>query len=167
MNCIAAVSRDWGIGREGGLLFHISEDMKLFRRLTIGRTLILGRRCLESFPGGRPLPRRRSLVLSRDRGFTPDGAEVCRCPAEALEKIRDLDEDDVWVIGGGEIYRIFLPYCRLAYITQVDAAPEADVFFPDLTAEPGWEQRERGDLLTENGLPFRFCVYGNTQPRAF
>ncbi|MCD8125526.1 MAG: dihydrofolate reductase [Lachnospiraceae bacterium] len=167
MNCIAAVSENWGIGRENDLLFHISEDMKLFRRLTTGHTLILGRRNLESFPGCRPLPKRRHLVLTTREGWHPEGVEVCHSLAEVLETVRNLPEEDVWVIGGGIVYREFLPFCREAYITRVEACPAADTFFPDLSREPGWTLTEEGERQTDGKLFYRFCTYENAEPLRF
>ena len=112
MDLIVAVSRRWGIGNGKDLLFHLKEDLRFFRRMTLDKTVILGRRTLDSFPGGRPLPRRRHLVLSRDPAFAREGTEVFSSPEAVLEAVRDLPPDEVFVIGGGEIYRRFLPYCR-------------------------------------------------------
>ncbi|MCD8011070.1 MAG: dihydrofolate reductase [Lachnospiraceae bacterium] len=167
MNCIAAVSENWGIGRENDLLFHISEDMKLFRRLTTGHTLILGRRNLESFPGCRPLPKRRHLVLTAREDWHPEGVDICHSLEEVLETVCGLAEDDVWVIGGGIVYREFLPYCRKAYITQIEACAPADTFFPDLSREPGWTLAEEGERQTDGKLTYRFCTYENAEPRRF
>ena len=169
MNCIAAVSSEWGLGKDNQLLFHIPEDMKRFRRLTTGGTLILGRKTLESFPGGRPLPDRRHLVLSRQTDYQPEGVEVFHSAAEILETVRHLPEEHVWVSGGGEIYRAFLPYCKTAYITFVHASPEADTFFPDLTGASGWELTRSDELSCFESageqLFFRFCEYTNLKPK--
>ena len=161
MNCIAAVSSEWGIGKNNGLLFHAAEDMKFFRTMTAGGTLILGRKTLESFPGARPLPKRRHLVLTRDGSRQPEGVEVFHSVPEVLQAAADLPGDQVWVIGGGEIYKAFLPYCRLAYITRFEQAPEADTFFPDLDASPDWILEEEGKLRQEGNLSYRFCIYRN------
>ena len=161
MNCIAAVSSDWGIGKDGDLLFHIPEDLKYFRKMTSGGTMILGRKNLESFPGGKPLPKRRHLVLSRQQDWHPEGVEVFHSVDDILAAVRDLPEDDVWVIGGGEIYRQFLPWCRKAYITHVDARPEAEVFFPDLSQNPDWEISQRGETQHFGNISYRFCIYNN------
>ena len=162
MNCIAAVSSDWGLGKDNDLLFHISEDMKFFRKMTAGGTVILGRKTLESFPGGKPLPKRRHLVLSRNRDWHPEGVEVYHSVEDILAAVQPLPEENVWVIGGAEIYRLFLPWCRTAWITRVDAAPEADVWFPDLGKAKGWVLEEEGMPQEEGGLRYRFCRYRNT-----
>ena len=161
MNCIAAVSSNWGIGKDNGLLFHAAEDMKFFRRMTTGGTMILGRRTLESFPGSRPLPKRRHLVLTRRSGWQAEGVEIFHSVRDVLTAAEGLSEDLVWVIGGGEIYRAFLPYCRKAYITRFDSAPEADTFFPDLGADPAWSLVEEGEPMQEGDLSYRFCLYQN------
>ena len=134
MNAIAAVSLDWGIGQGNGLLFHISEDMRRFRALTTGGTVLMGRRTLDSMPNGRPLPQRRNIVLTRQPDFHREGVEVVHSIEDALA----LAGEDAWVIGGGEIYAALLPYCRRCYITRVYAQPACDTFFPDLDRLPQW-----------------------------
>ena len=99
MNAIAAVDRNWAIGREGGLLFHLPTDMKHFRDLTVGGTVILGRKTLETFPGGKPLKDRRNIVITRNSDFTRDGCDIVGCYDQALELTVDPEDDDVWVIG--------------------------------------------------------------------
>ena len=103
MNAIAAVDRNWAIGREGGLLFHLPSDMKRFRDLTVGGTVILGRKTLETFPGGKPLKDRRNIVITRNSDFTRDGCDIVGCYDQALELTVDPEDDDVWVIGGGRV----------------------------------------------------------------
>lgn len=159
MNLIVAVARDWAIGREGGMLFHLPGDLKYFRTVTIGKTVLMGRATLESFPGGKPLPNRRNLVLTRDPGYSCPGAEIVHSPAEARERIAALPPDDVFVIGGQAVYELFLDECRLAYVTRVDAAAPADRFFPDLDARPEWVQIAAQPPVTENGLQYRFTIY--------
>ena len=158
MNAIVIADRNWAIGRNNGLLFSLPGDMKRFRALTTGGTVILGRRTLDSFPGGRPLPKRRNIVITRDPAFCREGCEVVHSPEEALALAGD--GDDVWLIGGGSIYAALLDRCRRACVTRVDtAAPEADVFFPDLDALPEWTVEHAGEPITENGLTYRFVDY--------
>ena len=144
MNAIAAVSRDWGIGRAGELLFHIPEDLRRFRALTTGGTVIMGRKTLDSLPGGRPLPNRRNLVLTRNAAFSRPGVEAVRSPEALLALLEGQDPDRVWVCGGGEIYRLLLPWCRTCHITRVYEAPESDAFFPDLDRLPQWRLAQIG-----------------------
>ena len=158
MNAIVVADRNWAIGRNNGLLFSLPGDMKRFRALTTGGTVILGRRTLDSFPGGRSLPRRRNIVITRDPDFCREDCEVVHSPDAALALAGD--GDDVWLIGGGSIYAALLDRCRRACVTLVDtAAPEADVFFPNLDALPEWAVEHAGEPITENGLTYRFVDY--------
>lgn len=158
MNAIVVVDRNWAIGRGNDLLFSLPGDMKRFRSLTLGGTVILGRRTLDSFPGGRPLPKRRNIVITRDPAFCRDGCEAVASP-EAAVALAGTGED-VWLIGGGSIYRALLGQCRRVYLTQVEAEAEgADTFFPDLDALPEWTVEHAGDPVTENGLTYRFVEY--------
>ncbi len=158
MNAIVVADRNWAIGRNNGLLFSLPGDMKHFRTLTSGGTVIMGRRTLDSFPGGRPLPKRRNIVITRDPDFCREGCEIVHRPEEALALAGD--GDDVWLIGGGSIYAALLDRCRRACVTRVDtAAPEADVFFPNLDALPAWAVEHTGEPITENGLTYRFVDY--------
>lgn len=158
MNAIVVVDRNWAIGRENALLFSLPGDMKRFRMLTSGGTVIMGRKTLDSFPGGCPLPKRRNIVISRDPDFQREGCEVVSSPEAALRLAGD--GEDVWLIGGGSIYAALLAQCRRAYITKVDAAADgADAFFPDLDALPDWTVEQTGEAYTENGLTYRFVDY--------
>ena len=158
MNAIVVADRNWAIGRNNGLLFSLPGDMKHFRTLTSGGTVIIGRRTLDSFPGGNPLPKRRNIVITRDPDFGREGCEIVHRPEEALALAGD--GDDVWLIGGGSIYAALLDRCRRACVTRVDtAAPEADVFFPNLDALPAWAVEHTGEPITENGLTYRFVDY--------
>ena len=158
MNAIVVTDKQWAIGRSGDLLFSLPGDMKHFRTLTTDGTVIMGRKTLDSFPGGRPLPKRRNIVITRSPDFCREGCEIVHRPEEALALAGD--GDDVWLIGGGSIYAALLDRCRRACVTRVDtAAPEADVFFPNLDALPAWAVEHTGEPITENGLTYRFVDY--------
>lgn len=163
MNAIAAVSLDWGIGRENDLLFHIGEDMKRFRALTLGGTVIMGRKTLDSMPGGDSLPRRRNIVLTRQKEIARAGVETAASVEEVLSLVAGEDPEKVWVIGGGEIYRQMLPYCRLCYLTRVYARPESDAFFPDLDTLPQWQVLRSGAIVSDGTLDYQFIEYINRQ----
>lgn len=161
MNAIVAVDRHWAIGREDKLLFHLPADMKRFRSLTLHGTVIMGRRTLESFPGGKPLPERRNIVISNSELETED-IEIVSSPKDALALAGGAEAGGVWVIGGGSVYAALLPQCRRVYLTQVDAqVDDADTFFPNLNKLPGWEIEHSGEAQTENGLSFCFIDYVN------
>ena len=129
MTAIVCVSQSWGIGRDGALLFRISADHKRFRTLTVGKTVILGHKTLDTFPGGKPLKDRRNIVLSH----------------------RDLD------VPGAEI--ALLSRCDRVYVTKVDADPDADSFFPNLDDNPDWRIESESETFEENGLKFRYVDY--------
>lgn len=157
ITAIAAVSENWGIGKDNDLLFNIPEDKKFFRRTTLGHTVIMGRKTLQSLPSGKPFKDRSNIILSRDINFTCEGAEVCGSVEEALKLIRDREK--VFVAGGGEIYRDMLPYCDNAIITKVSGKPDADVFFPNLDDDPEWLLMNTSDDHEFEGLIFRYCIY--------
>lgn len=164
MNAIVVTDKNWAIGRDGGLLFSLPTDMKRFRTLTMGGTVILGRRTLVSFPGGKPLPGRRNIVISHDGGLLIDHAEIAATPEEAASMTAGDDPDRIWVIGGGSIYAALLARCKRVYLTLVDAAvEEPDTYFPNLDKLPGWEMVSSGEPMEENGLTFRFIDYINSR----
>lgn len=154
---IAAVDADFGIGKNKDLLFHIPEDMKFFRSTTLGHTVIMGRKTLVSLPNGKPFKDRHNVVLSRDESFAPDGVEVLRNVADAAKFAES--EEEIFVCGGGEIYRQLLPYCKKALITKIDAHADAEVFFPNLDELPEWKLTQCSDEHEHEGLKYRFCTY--------
>lgn len=156
MNLIVAVDRNWAIGKDGDQLAYISQDLKRFKALTAGHSVILGRRTLATFPGGRPLKGRRNLILSRSPDFAPEGAEVF----PNLDSLLKAARSDAFVIGGASVYAALLDRCDTAYVTKIDRAfPGADCFFPDLDARPEWTVAEEGPELEETGLRFRYITY--------
>jgi len=156
MNVIVAVDEHWAIGRDGDQLAYISQDLKRFRALTAGHPVILGRKTLATFPGGRPLKGRRNLILSRDPGFAPEGAEVF----SSLDALLAAAPEDSFVIGGASVYRALLDWCSIAYVTKIaESFPGADCWFPNLAARPEWRVAEEGLELEEQGLAFRYVTY--------
>lgn len=153
MNLIAAVDRHWGIGKNGRLLVSIPEDQRLFREETLGKTVIMGRKTLESLPGGKPLYGRNTLVLSRDLKYQVKGARCFHDVEGVLEAVAGIAPEDIFVAGGEEIYREFLPYCRTAHVTYIDYTYEADRYCPNLDKDPQWVM----DLETEEATYFDLC----------
>ena len=155
MDAIVCVDRNWAIGKENALLFHISADLKRFKALTTGKTVLMGKNTLLSLPGAKPLPNRRNIVVSST--LAPrEGIELARSADEALA----LAGADAVLMGGAQLYRALLPRCARVFVTQVDAAAEgADAFFPDLDASPDWRAESVGDWQEENGLRFRYVDY--------
>ena len=160
MIAIAAVDNNWNIGNDGDLLFSIPQDMKFFRQTTSGKVVIMGRKTLDSFPGGKALKNRVNIVLTRNADFEREDVIVCTSVEDALDYVGRFDPDDVYVIGGQSVYEAFLPYCESALITHVyTVAPEADKKFPDLSALDGWYCAEKSEEYEENGYRFTFCKY--------
>lgn len=153
MKLIAAMDEKRGIGKNGGLLCHLPSDLRHFKQVTLGRDVIMGRATLESFPGGRPLPGRRNIVLSKT--LNRDDVLIVRSVDE-LMNIAGID--DAFVIGGGQVYSQLLPYCDTAYITQLEGDFGAEVFMPDIS-EAGFVKTGSSDLKEENGVRFTFDVY--------
>ncbi len=159
MQAIVAVDRNWGIGNKGSLLVSIPGDHKMFRQETMGKTLIYGRKTLETFPMARPLDKRRNIILSANPGFAVDGAEVVHSVEELLELLKDEDPDSLMVIGGATVYKELLPYCTTVHVTQIDYEYEADAFFPNLERDPEWEVTAEGDEQTYFDIPYTFVRY--------
>lgn len=158
MKLIAVQEKNGGIGVNGGLLMSLPTDMKYFRTVTTGHTVIMGRKTLESFPGGRPLPKRRNIVLSTTLEGG-EGYEVCRS-IEALDgMLSDDEKENAFIIGGGQIYELMLPLADEAYITEIDAEIEADTFIPVFSALTDWERVSVSEAVEENGVKYVFAVY--------
>ena len=162
MHLIAAADKNGGIGRNNELLVRISEDMKYFRKLTTGNVVVMGRKTLESFPGGKPLPDRVNIVLTRQKDYDGKGAVVARDLDELRRELEKYDSSRIFVLGGGSIYRTLLPYCEDAYITRLDYAYEADTWMPDLDKEEGWTLARTGEEHTCFDLIYHFNLYKNT-----
>ena len=159
MKAILSADRNWGIGCQNKLLISIPSDMKFFRETTTGHTVGMGRRTLESFPGGQPLKNRRNIVLTRNPEYSVKGAEVVHSPEELLKLLEGSPLEDVYVIGGGEVYRLLLPYCDTVYVTKIDFAYQADTFFPNLDESPEWELAEESEEQTCFDIEFTFRTY--------
>lgn len=130
ISIIAAIARgNRAIGRDNKLLWHIPEDMKYFRELTSGHAVIMGQKTFESI--GRPLPNRTNIVLTLDENFSPKGVTVCHSIEDALEKARKVEQEEVFIIGGGMVYSQFLPLAKRLYLTVVNGSFEGDTFFPE------------------------------------
>ena len=158
MKMIVAADRKGGIGKDGGLLVSIPSDMKYFRQQTMEKTIVMGRATLESFPGGKPLPKRRNVVLST-KLQPKEGIEICRSVDEVLELLKDEDPDSIMIIGGGSVYREFMPYCSEALVTEIEAEFDADTFIPLPSESDEWELASRGPSITENDTTYSFAVY--------
>lgn len=161
MNLIAAVDKNWAIGMNNELLVHIPDDLKRFRRMTVGKVVVMGRKTLESFPGGKPLKERVNIVLSRDRAYCPEGVIAVYSMEELSEELKKYKSEDIFVIGGESIYRQLLEQCDTAYITRIDYAYQADAWFPNLDESQMWQIAEEGEEQTYFDLEYYFVTYRN------
>ena len=156
MELIVAVYDDWGIGCCGTQPVALSADRKFFREQTRGAMVIVGRKTLGDFPGGKPLPNRVNVVLTRG-SVDMEGVVVCHSPEEAAELAKSADR--AMVIGGGSVYRQMLPFCDTAIITKVHTTTPCDTYFPNLDEDPQWCLAEVVQSGEENGIGYEMCIY--------
>lgn len=162
ISIIVAISDDLGIGRDNDLLWHIPEDLKRFKRLTMGKCIIMGKKTWESLPK-RPLPGRKNIVLTD----IPHECIECSVTAYSIEDaLGKCDTDDeVFVIGGGSVYRQFFPIADRLYITHVHKKSQADVYFPKIDKRK-WKVVEKEEAVSQddNKIPYTYVVYERKKP---
>jgi len=160
---IASADRNWGIGYNNRLLVRIPEDMKFVSGKTTGKVIVMGRKTLESFPGGKPLPNRTNVVLTTNADYTVDGAIVVHGINELMEVLKAY-QGEIYVFGGESIYRQLLPYCTRAFITRINAEFTADSFLPCLDELDGWKLVKKGEWQkSKTGIEFRFDEYARNK----
>ena len=164
ISIIAAVADENAIGKNNGLLWHISEDLKYFKKITLGHTVIMGRKTFESI--GRPLPGRKNIVVSRSPISVPNIDQEADLEV-LLKSLGRKRKEEYFVIGGGSVYASAIKYARRLYITRVYSKAEgADTFFPEIE-ESKWEVLEKSEILhdEENNIDFQFITYGKKAKR--
>jgi dihydrofolate reductase len=156
ISIIASIGKNNELGNNNKLLWHLPDDLKNFKETTSGHTIVMGKKTFESI--GKPLPNRKNIILTRDKNYKVDGCTV----AHSIDEILDLTKNDkeIFIIGGGEIYKLFLPIADKLYLTEVDTTLEADTFFPKF---------DKGNWKLLNSLPhgkdekhnysFKMCIY--------
>jgi dihydrofolate reductase len=157
ISIIVAVSEDWGIGKDNELLWHISEDLKRFKRLTMGKTILMGKRTWDSLPR-KPLPGRKNIVLTDVPGECIDCSVTAYSIDDALSKCEVGEE--IFVIGGGSVYRQFMDIADRLYITHVHRKAEADVYFPEIDPEI-WKVVESEEFKTDDAerISYTYTIY--------
>jgi len=158
MEMIVAVDKNWAIGKNGGMLVSIPADLKTFRDMTLGHIVVMGRKTLESLPGGRPLELRKNIVLTRSLDYRAKGVTVVHSMEELWEELKGTQQK-VFIIGGGTVYEQFLPYCDTAHVTKIDHAYEADTYCPNLDEHEEFEIVEESDEQTYFNLEYTFVRY--------
>ena len=159
MNIIAAVDNHWAIGRKNDLLVRIPNDQKYFREETTGKVIVLGRRTLETFPQGMPLPNRMNIILSADPRLRVRNALVVHSLEELLQELQQYASEDIYIAGGESVYRQMLPYCDVAHITKINRTYEADRYFPNLDRMPDWKITRDSEEQTYFDLEYVFLQY--------
>lgn len=156
---ILAVDKNWAIGCKGALLVHLPGDLKFFKEKTKGKTVIMGRTTMESLPGKKPLPGRKNIVITRNTKLECPGFEVVYSKEEAMERVKLLESDDVFIIGGEQIYREFLDEAKTIYITKILEEFPADRHFVNLDENPSFEVIWQGPIQEDNGVKYQFFRY--------
>lgn len=159
LKAIVHVDKKWGIGKGNDMMFSLPQDMKFFRSTTLNHTVVMGGNTLRSFPKGAPLKNRTNIVLSR--GQVRDDCIIVRSYEELKEVLKAREDEEIFVIGGGEVYRALLPYCSEALVTKVDAVGGAEVFFPNLDEDENFVCVDKGEEIEDNGYTIRFTTYKN------
>lgn len=156
---IVHADKEWGIGKGNDMMFSLPKDMKFFRETTMGHIVVMGGKTLRSFPNQKPLKNRVNIVLSR--GQVRDDCVIVRSYDELKAEMKARENEEIFIIGGGEIYRELLPYCHGAYVTKVDAVGGAEVFFPNLDENKDFVCVEESEPIDDNGYTIRFTKYEN------
>jgi dihydrofolate reductase len=161
MNLIVAVDKNYGIGKNGGLLTHLPDDLKNFKALTLNKILIMGRKTLESLPGAKLLPDRETWILSRNPDYVKEGALVFESMDAIWKHMKDnrIDSNQVFVAGGAFIYQAFLPYIDKAYVTKIDYDFKADICIDNLDELPYLCLESVSEVHTHKEYSFRFTTY--------
>ena len=155
---IVAVDNNWGIGYQGQLLEYLPPDMKYFKDITSGSAVIMGRKTWDSLPK-KPLPNRLNIVISNKKNVILNKETIRMSLDDLLLIINDI-QYDLFIIGGGEIYKQLLPYCDRVYVTLIEKSHDnVDTYFPNLDKDPNWEIETCTELRDYNGIPYAFLVY--------
>ncbi len=163
IKAIVHADREWGIGKDNDMMFSLPKDMKFFRETTLGHVVVMGGNTLRSFPNQKPLKNRVNIVLSR--GQVRDDCIIVRSYDELKAEMKRYENQDVYVIGGGAVYKELLPYCHEALVTKVDAIGGATVFFPNLDENENFVCVDDGESIDDNGYTIRFTRYQNKSPK--
>lgn len=158
LSAIVAAGENNAIGKDNDLLWKLPDDMKFFKNTTSGHAVIMGRKTLESF--GRPLPNRENIVVTRNEAYRPEGVHVCHTLKEAIQLAEEMEENECFLLGGGEIYRQGLAFCDRIYLTRVHADFDAEVFFPEIDPKEWKEvQRSHHPRDERHAYSFTFLTY--------
>lgn len=161
MNLILVADEKWNIGNKGDLLCHLSGDLKYFKKVTEGKTVVMGRKTLESLPKGKPLPNRENIVLTGNLDYKKDGAVIVNSEKELFDLIKNMPSDNVFLIGGGELYNRYYKLCKKCYITKIYSTFEADTKMANLDEDNDFISKPVSEILEENGIKYQMFEYEN------
>ena len=159
MKMIVAADRNWGIGNNGDLLMYNPKDMDFFKSQTMGHVIVMGRKTFESFPGKKALPGRTNLVLTGNPDWRGEGAQTAHSKEELDELLKSYESDQIYIIGGGQLYRMYVNECDTIYVTHIEAEFEADTWFPDLDKNGQFEKKKIILNDTYNNVGFQICEW--------
>ncbi len=159
MNLIVAVDENWAIGNKNELLVRIPNDHKMFQQETTGKVVVLGRKTIETFPGGRPLKNRTNIILSSQKNYQVEGAVTVHSIEELLEECKKYPDEEIYIIGGESVYRQMLPYCDTAHVTKIDRVYDADAYCPNLDKDEAWEITADSEEQVYFDVTYHFVKY--------
>ncbi len=162
MNLIVVVTKDYAIGKDNALLFHLPKDLAFFKEKTLNKVIIMGEKTYYSLPK-RPLPKRTTIVLSNNPNFNEEGVIIARSVDELMEEVSKFNSEDVFVCGGASVYNLLMDNCSKAYITKIDKIVPADTYIYNLEEKENWKKIYESETMEENGVPFRFETYINEE----
>ncbi len=166
MNLIVCIDNNYGIGFDNNILFKISNDLNHFKNLTIGNIVVMGYNTLISLPNGKPLKDRTNIILTK-KDITINGAIVVNSIQELFDKLKKYTSKDIFVIGGEQIYKQLLDYCKFAYVTKVNKSTNANKFAPNLDKNQNWKQIKISDKHFDGNLEYVFTIYKNLNPKKY
>ena len=164
MNLIVAVDQNFGIGSNNTLLYNLPADLQYFKQKTLNKVVVMGYNTLLTLPGGKPLKNRINIVLYDVPKAKIENAIVVNSLQMLFSELKNYNSNDIFIIGGAYVYEQLLPYCEIAFITQINSTKPADKFFPNVNKMPKWEKVEKSSTQTENGVSFNYLTYKNLAP---
>ena len=159
MNMIVAADKNWGIGKDGQLLTHLSGDLKSYKERTMGKAVVMGRKTLESLPGGRPLPGRTNIVLTANPDYKKEDCVIVHNKEELCEKCAEFPADGVMIIGGATLYNELMEQCDSLFITKIYEEFEADAFIKNADELPDYKVVWQSEMQEEHGIKYQFFEY--------
>jgi len=160
MNFIVAVSENYGIGKDGKMLFDLKHDLKYFKEKTLNKVVVMGRKTYLSIPNA-PLKNRTNIVLTNDKTFCPQGVRVVYSYKELFEELKNYKTEDVFLIGGATLYNKLIDRCYKGYITKVYKTVEADRYIENIENKPNWKETKTSEMFIENNIPYMFKEFEN------